>query len=231
MSGSDNRLWIIVTAVGAVALIALGWVLGVSPKLAEMGAASQQKLQVESLNAGYQAQLAKLAADSENLDQIKSDLADAQSQLPPNASYPEFLTELNGIAGAHAVTVTNLAFTGSSVLSAGADPAVEPAATPIAGDTSVGAPVGSIVAISTSITLTGTLADLQDAASALQKGDRLFLVSALNFTTAGSEADASGTDSLVINGLLYVLTDNSTLVVDVGAAPAITPTSTGSPAP
>ena len=231
MSGSDNRLWIIITAVGAIALMALGWVLGVSPKLAEMGAASEQKLQVDSLNAGYEAQLAKLAADSENLDQIKSDLADAQSQLPPNASYPEFLTELNTIAGANGVVVTNLVFTGSSVLAAGADPAADPAAPPAAVDASLGAPVGSIVAISTSITLTGALADLRAAASALQKGDRLFLVSGLNFTTAGGDAEASGTDSLVVNGLLYVLTDTSTLVIDVDAAPVITPAPTETPAP
>ena len=218
---SDNRLWIVVTAIGSIAVVALGWFLGVSPQLSESAAASAQRVQVDVLNKGYSAQLEQLRADFEHVDQVKAELAQAQSQLPPNAAYPEFISELNSIASDHSVIVTNLAVTSTSVLTApGAVPPADP------DPTQTGVPNGSTVAIATSITLTGAYEDLQDAASELQKGTRLFLVSGLDFLKDVGDEEETPSYSLQIDGLLFVLTDGTTLVIDT-AAPA--PTETPAP--
>lgn len=222
---TTNRLWIIVTAALAIGIFALGWFLGVGPKVTEANDANDQRLQVEALNQQKSIETEQLKADYANLAAVKVQLAELQAQLPANSNYPDFLSELNALAAAQSVSVTNVTVGAPAILGATTDPA--PAATTAPdGTVSNAAPSGSTVAIPTTLTLSGSFDDLQAATGALQAGDRLFVISGLSYTSVGGDAGYTA----VVTGDLFVLTDGSTLVA---AAPITTaaPTPTSTPAP
>ncbi|HPM53090.1 MAG TPA: hypothetical protein PK282_12730, partial [Rhodoglobus sp.] len=46
----SNRLWIFGAVLASIAIVVLGWVVGISPKLAEGDAAATQRQNVDSQN-------------------------------------------------------------------------------------------------------------------------------------------------------------------------------------
>src|SRR3546814_2967574 len=46
----NNRFWLVIAGVLGVAILAIGWFIGVSPKLDEMNAVNEQRASVEAQN-------------------------------------------------------------------------------------------------------------------------------------------------------------------------------------
>ena len=211
----NNKFWLLIAGVLGVAILAMGWFLGVSPKLDEMNAANEQRTTVEAQNKVYEAKLTELEKQFAQIDELKAELATAQLGLPPGDELSTFLGQLHSLESSSGATLTKFAASDGQGYVAAAGATTSPLVT-----------ADNFVAITIDLTVTGTRTQVIDFMSDLQYGDRLFLVTKLTVAkdAAGSEgagtpdkpADYSGS----ITGFVYVLVDPS--------APPPTPTPVGS---
>jgi hypothetical protein len=217
---SNNRIWILGTVVISIAVLVLGWFLGLQPRLAEAAAASAERVSVEQQNAARANQIEKLKSDFAGLDAVAAELQSLRESLPASADYTGFLNQLNDIAKENSATLTAFAPAAPVVLGdpaglaasqaeeasgsagSGAGASEEPTGTEL--------PDGSLVAIPTTLSASADFDDLLSFVGDLQHGTRLFLVSGLDF--AGE--DKAYTVS--ITGYVYVVIDSS--VTDPDAA-------------
>jgi Tfp pilus assembly protein PilO len=208
----SNRVWQLGAAIVCIGIIALGWFLGVSPKLTEMSAAEAETESVDQQNLATEADIAQLKAEFENLDEVAAELDALRASLPASADYARFLAELNTIAGDNSASLSGFTPTTPVVLSddgtpadpAAADAGAEEGATDAAPEATTLAD-GTLVAIPTTLSAVGSFRDLLDFVKDLQYGERLFLVSGLSFTD-----DAASNDySVAVTGYIYVEIDSS----------------------
>lgn len=190
----NTRIWMLITAVACVVIIALGYFLGIAPKLAEATKADADRTAVEQQNAAYEAQLAALIKQYEGIDEIRAELQELQRSLPPGDGEPDLLDALAGYAAATGVSVASFA---------------QDSPVPYAGEVGAG---GTLLGIPIKATLVGPdFRSVMAVVKQLQTGPRLFMVS--QFTLSGTE----GGFTLDLSGYVYTLT-TATI-----AAPTATP--------
>jgi Tfp pilus assembly protein PilO len=225
---NTTRLWVLGGAVIAIALVAMGWFVGIAPKLADMARADASRQQAIELNEQNEIVLAELKEQFENLDELTTELEALQLAVPFTVDVPDFLRQLNSSAAATGVSISEITI--DEARAYGAPPPVEPAAQPAEGDDveagaaaepiPAAAPIAppsvtdprvsaaNFVAVPVSVTVAGTYSAVQSFISAAQHGDRLFL--ALGMNLSPSDAAAVGSEAMysgVINGFIYVLID------------------------
>jgi len=241
----DNRIWIIATLLVAIGVAALGYVLGVAPRLAEAASADEQRAQVDATNEQYEIELATLIKDYENLAAVADELAALRLQLPPTADYEGFLSDLNEANKKTDTVLTDVAWETPLVISAaGVTGPAEGAATPeapavegeivaeepvdgeaaptegeAAADPAVAvnlAPDGALVAIPIEFTIKGNLDNVQDFFGLAQGNERIFLV-----TGFGIDVDTKNSSiyAATIKGVFYVLVDSSATAEEVEELP------------
>lgn len=216
----NNKLWLLIAGVVSVAILAMGWFLGVSPKIDEMNAANENRATVEQQNTTYEAKLRELEKQFANIDQLKTDLASSQKGLPPGDELSTFLGQLHKLESSSGATLTTFGASDGQGYVAAAGSTTSP-------DVSE----KNFIAIPINLTATGTRAQVINFTSDLQYGDRLFLVTKLTVAqdkgaaaaspdaTPGAPAAPAGYTG-TISGFVYVLVDPS--------APPPTPTPVGS---
>jgi hypothetical protein len=223
-----TRIWIIGASALMVVIVALGWIVAVQPQLDAASAADAQTSKVQSTNAQSAIALAKLQEDYKNLPALKGKLASLAASVPVDQSIPSFVDELNAIATANGLTITNStvadavaykavvppaapAATGTSATpSPSATPTPAPAPTASAPPITAGVPpvVSSLItaanfaAVPVTVTVTGPYANVLGFLHGTQTGKRLFLVTGFSSAPA---SNGPGVDATV-SGLIYVLT-------------------------
>lgn len=208
------RLWVIGSVVVAILILALGWFLGVQPRLAEAGAAELERRSVAETNAGYEATLVELRELSANLPALQRDLDAIRVEIPEAPELSTLLGQLNEIAVAAGVSINEV--------TANTPQLVEPALLEPLG-------VSDLVAIPVQISALGSTEGLSAFLRNAQFGPRLMFVS--SFTT--SDDAESGRVSLT--GFIFVLPEEGAVLPSVeegaveGADPAGTPTPTPTP--
>lgn len=250
MTGAKKGSWIGATVLGSVAIVVASWFLAINPTLSAASEVRAQTTQVKSQNDALAVKVAKLKADFAKLDDYKSQLTAMRKQIPTTAELSDYLRQLDGIAAAHAVTVTAVA-PGSPtavVAKAAQAPAPAPAATatptpgasatpvptaaPNAGAAAAGAAAASAIPagftdIPLSVTVLGsydnTLAFLNDLQSATP---RLFLVSGFTATGQQDAAAAGGKPKTSVGDQELVVTGFLYVLPDTAAAPTPAPTAT-----
>jgi Tfp pilus assembly protein PilO len=218
---NNNRIWILGTAVIAIAVLALGWLLGVSPALTEMSAARDSALAVDTQNQATSLSIVQLKADYEQVDAVALALETLRASMPASANYTTFLNELNTLADQNNAVLLTYSPSAPQVV----NPAGEAPIPVVPGEP---LPDGTLVAISTDMSVTGTYTDLLGFMSDLQAARRLFLVSAFSF----SEVD--GAFTVTITGLTYVEIDSSVAASESAVsedAPESAPVAEETPAP
>ena len=164
------RLSLIVIGVLAVAILFGGWTLGIQPQLDALGRATQQTITTKQLNDVQAAKNASLAVDNENLADFQAQLSADQNEIPISRSQQPLIDQLNAAAAATGVAVESLVFD-SAVAYA---PPVGVSAPSPAGQT--------LVAIPTTITVTGPRSNLEAFASALQASARIVSIVSSQYT-------------------------------------------------
>jgi Tfp pilus assembly protein PilO len=125
----DNRIWYFGTALVAVGVLALGWLLGVSPKLDEAAAAESDRSAVEGRNHAIQAELRRLSVEFDDLSDMHAALTDLRKALPSEAETPSFLAAIGRLRESAHVTLADVSI-GDAVPYA--PPAVDAAAAGVA---------------------------------------------------------------------------------------------------
>lgn len=205
----NNKFWMLLAAILSVAVLLMGWFLGVSPKFDEMNAANLQRTNVEAQNASFQKTIDELKKESEKIDDLRDQLGDLQIALPPGDELSTFLGQLHELEGISGVALTSFTASNGEPFAPAPNKSgttVNPLVTP-----------DNFIVITINLKVAGTRAQVLDFVDALQYGDRLFLVNSLT-VQRGSDSEDSYTGT--ITGFVYVLVDPS--------APPPTPTPVGS---
>lgn len=234
---TNNRIWVLGAAIVMLAILAMGWFLGASPMLAQAAANDLQRASVESTNAGQEATLASIKEEFAKLNELKAELAELQKALPPGADLSTFIGELHELEAASGVQITSIIATDPAEFvppvpavdevpaadaaatdegaAAVAEP-VEPAAADPAAADAAALPAGDLIVIGLTLSVKGTQAQVIDFVDAVQKGNRLFLVTGLTIARDEEDESYAGT----IPGSVYVLIDPSKPAVGVSAEDA-----------
>ncbi|TDW29726.1 hypothetical protein [Cryobacterium psychrophilum] len=225
-----NRLWVIGTALVIVAIVLLGWVLGISPKLTEASTAQAELAAATSENAVHEVQGETLKKQFEGLGALKADLAALQLSVPSSAEFPALITELNAISEASQVVISSITQndaqaydpTLAGVAVAAPAPSTESGTSEVAPAPSeataavAGAPAAPVVdpritaanfaAIPVTFVVDGSAAGVLDFVSGIQHGERLIMVTAVSMSepanVAGVEVGVSepASDTGVVTG-------------------------------
>jgi Tfp pilus assembly protein PilO len=222
-----NRLWPIGAGIVIVAIIALGWFLGISPKLAEAASTAAQALSVETQNTAQEAVIAQLEKDSADLPAREAELAALQREVPLEANAADYITELNTIAVNSGVAITTITtadgvgFVPAAVTIPETSPSSDPespASIAWAIRTQNAAEAATLsssqfIVIPMTIGVTGSRDQVLQFIYGLQHGDgRLFLLQTLALEADDSD-DAAGAYNGTIGGNVYVLLDPSKIPV------------------
>lgn len=214
----SNRLWGIGTAIVIVAVLALGWVLGVSPKLNELAGVTASLDAVNAQNQQHQLELAALEAQFENIDELRDELADLQAAVPSDVGLPDFIRQLNTLAAATGVAIDSISTSDPGAYSV---PAV-PGTTVDAEGNVVALPAApaNLVTINTVIKIKGTPSAILLFVKGLQSGDRLFFISELAIGEPTAPAATEGEDEAAAVEISTTEITGLTFVLEVPEAPA-----------
>ncbi len=225
MNSASMRVWSFATVLLIIVVVALGWFLGISPKLAEAARFESERLAVQGQNELTRAVIAQLEADFANIEELREELALLRAEFPTQAEYDdaveEFITAILGTG----LTLQNLQINEPSPTTAavlGPDEQVpEPE---IDGDGIL--PTGSLLLVNTSITVFGSLDATLAFINQIQRSPRFGIVPTWTFNAAGGEG---GETTITLN--IYVISGED--LVDVSTSdpePAPAPESTPDPA-
>ncbi|GAB3028559.1 hypothetical protein GCM10027052_00120 [Parafrigoribacterium mesophilum] len=207
-ASASNRLWVIGSMVLVVAIIAMGWFLGVSPKLAEAATAGDQRVAAEAQNVVHQRELEAIKKQFETLPELKTQLAVLRAAVPSGDAMSAFLDELHALEQANAVTLTDFKANDGQPYTP-----VKDALTTVS-TTNPLITAENFVAIPVTLTVSGSTSNVMSFINGVQTGERLYLVQDLKLKQSTAESgsrttqDSAGDFQADINGFVYVLLDN-----------------------
>lgn len=218
---TTTRWWITGAVLAMAVIVALGWGLGIEPRLSEARAADEERVQVEAVNATYEAVLVELEELDDDLPALTRELDGLRAALPSDAQVSTLLGQLNALAARSGVALTAITAGVPASFESG-QPVAEAPAAPVEGDEAtepaedapaVPAPatLENFVSVPISVTATGDQAGVLEFVERVQFGTRLFLVEGLTVVN-----DEKG-GTVTIEGMVYVLTDGP--AVDAGEQP------------
>jgi len=192
------KLRIALGGVVMVGVLALAWVFGVQPQLAQADQDAQGRAGYEQLTTVYQNQLRSLQADKQNLPALRAQLAADQAYIPTSPSLGEFLAELNQLETRFGVHVTG--YQASDAVPAGTTPAASTTATTgttgssTAATSATGASAtAGLYQIPVQVQVQGSYDKIVDFTGALEKGSRLFIGDKVTIGASQTGAGFAGT--------------------------------------
>jgi Tfp pilus assembly protein PilO len=219
----NNRIFVIASVIGMVAVLLAGWFLGVSPQLSAAASDDTQRATVDGQNDALRVVVTQLIADEKDLPKWKSDLSVLQRSIPRSADTSAFIDDLNTIAVATGASVSSITLSDAqayvppvSAVAAPVDPAapvdaaaVDPAAAPVVAPVDPLVPAAvtnplvtteNFVLVPITIQSKGSYEQVLDFVSGVQNGSRLFLA-----TSFKSETGDDGVTTGTTTGFIYVL--------------------------
>jgi Tfp pilus assembly protein PilO len=228
---NSNRIWQIGTAIVIVVVVALGWVLGISPKVAEIAKSDADTRAVEAQNAIHQQELAALKKLAANKDSLLAELVPLEASIPGGLDIQNLLIQLNSMASANSTSIQNIATDSPFLYAPEDDASVVPTAT---------ADPNNFVLVPITIRVTGGYQALLNFTDGLQNGQRLILVNGIVIASKsgkssvdenGVEVPGSKTFEAEIEGFIFVLVDPNAPPPDPNATPLPVPSETPTPSP
>ena len=116
-----QRLWALVTAIVVVAVLGMGWLLGVSPLLAAASDADDQREAAEATNVAQAATLVELRAKFENVEEYRIELDALRETIPASSDIEAFYAQMSQTADDVEVTITTLTAGEPQLYGTGAD--------------------------------------------------------------------------------------------------------------
>jgi Tfp pilus assembly protein PilO len=226
MTNTNTRLWIIGSMLLVVAILAMGWFLGVAPKLAEAATAGKQQATAEAQNVVHESEIAVIKKQFDQLPALKSQLAVLRAAVPAGNGMSAFLDELHALEQQNQVSLTDF--------KAGDGQPYTPVKSTVSAVSTTNPLITpqNFVAIPVSVTVSGDNANLMRFVDGVQNGGRLVLVTSLKLdqdkaaTATTTKAAPPATFTATIGGLVYVLLDKPATSAKTGetaATPANAP--------
>lgn len=232
-----NRIWLLGSVIAMVAVVTLGFLLGVQPHLKTMAAARAESAAVEAANLTQTATLDALKRDFADIDEVRKELEPLNVSVPTGSEMPTFVNQLSELAARTQVTIAGITVADAvayapvvpapvevpasvddetaideTAATEAAPAEVSPVATP--GMPPIVDPLiteETFASLGVEITIRGDYDRVLSFVDGLQSGGRLFLVSGIS-TVAATEEGSVGVDA-TISGLVYVLAPAAGAVV------------------
>jgi Tfp pilus assembly protein PilO len=230
MGNQSHRIISGLTIFLMVAVVAAGWFLIAQPQVAAAQAGGGQLSAAQSQISTAQAQLTALKAAKGKLPELKAKLASLRQSIPDNLDAAAFIREVSSLADAQGVKVTAVDVSDAVLYAA---PGASATSTPVASPSASASPTPSASAtaapstaaaetegwsaptdpaisssdfatIPLSVTFNGPWSQVTAFVSALQTGQRLYLVNKLD-----GHGASDGSFELTTTGLLYATIDAS----------------------
>jgi Tfp pilus assembly protein PilO len=260
MNMNVNRLWTIGMVAVIVVVALAGWMLGVSPVLAQASSASDQAASLAASNLSTQAQITALKQQFAQIATAQGKLAGLRQSIPTDADMSAFLQEIDRLGSQDHVSLQTVAVqnavvyqsptptgasAGTSTSTGTSTPTPTPTPTPTAtapvapAPTSVGS---SLITIPIKLTFNGSFSNVMAFVKGLQNGSRLLFVAQVTTAVAQGQG-ASGIQASITGDIFAQAGVSGPLPASVIAqatptatpTPSITPTappsSTSTPTP
>jgi hypothetical protein len=171
VNSASTRVWTFATVITIVVVVALGWFLGVSPKLAEMNRYDTERAAVVLQNQLSRTTLAQIEADFERLDEFEQQLSALQAEFPELPEYADAVeTFLRGLVS-EGLTLESLVIEEPVA----ADPTVVP-------DQFGQVPPGTLLRLDVVADAKGEFSSALAYIDALQRSDRFTIVPSFIFS-------------------------------------------------
>ena len=225
MTTATTRIWTFATVIVIILVIALGWFLGISPKLADAARFDAERRSVIAQNDLARATLAQLQADFERIDDLLLDLEDLRAAFPTEAAYDDAVEELLTQSVQAGLTVQDLSLgEPSPTVATVIDEDVETVEPEVDGDGLL--PTGTLLRVPVSVTVNGSLPDILSFIDAMQRAARFAIVSTGDFSVTLQDGPR-----MTISMVMYVVSGEDLLDVDPEPAPEPEPEPSESPTP
>ena len=187
---NTNRIWTLGAFLIIGVVLVATYFLGVSPQLAAVSAANDEKDGVVAQNVVNQATLTRLKAQFEGIDALRADLKSAQIVVPPAMDQALLIGQIGDTAESNGISVLSISFS---------EPA--PFAEATSDDPELSAALAKVspqnfLVLPVDIAVTGKYGDVMDFVDDLQNGNRLILVHDLSLSEGEVSADADVTLAL-----------------------------------
>ena len=183
---NNNRLISLGLIAGSLAILLLGWFLGVSPILDQAAAANSQRDTAAASNVALEARNAALKEQFANLSELEDELGPLSASVPFDGDVSAFLDRINALGDQIGVSLDSLTVGSAEVVTAGedVDPAAEAPATDAATPTDPATPADpaptdtstGLVSIPVTVVVKGGYPQTLAFLGALQNDSRLFLM-------------------------------------------------------
>ncbi len=213
MTTASTRIWTFATVIVIIIVIALGWFLGISPKLADAARFDADRTSVQAQNDLARVTLAQLQSDFERLDELRLELEGLRAEFPTDAAYDDAVEELLTELISADLTLQNVAInepapTTADVLEDGE----APPPSEVDGDGVL--PTGSLLRVSVSVTVIGPLPAILSYIETLQESARFAIVSTGNYGR-----DAAGDGEMTFSMIMYAVSGEDLLAVPPAPEP------------
>jgi len=193
-----TRVWSLVTVVVVAGLLAGGWFLGAAPLLEGQARQEQFRKAAVATNEGIEAAIAKLVVEKDNLPELQTRASELEEAIPRDVESAAFITSLNNLAAASAVTITAISISDGMPYSAPRQTSdVDGAPVPV---TDQRINENNFVLIPVSIEVSGGWNEVLNFVNGVQTSTRLVLATQLDTTATGDGAYQS-----TITGVMYAL--------------------------
>jgi Tfp pilus assembly protein PilO len=245
-----DRIWTIGIS-GAILIVGvLGWLLGVSPVVAQASAADQQRASIFDSNQASEAKIEVLKKQFAHVGTLQTELDSLATSIPGESNLALFLREIDTLTNQYQVSLKDVSVssaqkyvpavvvapvatgtTGTSTPTPTPSPSASAGATVPAPVVPAG-PGARLLVVPVKISFSGSYENVMNLVGALQTGDRLYLVTDL--VVKASSASGSSDFQADITGNVYALPSAAGAVVatsTVTHTPTPTPTATPTPNP
>lgn len=232
MKNTKATTWVLGTVLLALVLLAGTWFLAISPKMessAEMRAQTESELaQVDQLEI----QLAGLKADFENIETFRAELAALRVQMPTGAELATLTRQIDGLAAASGVFVTNVSPSNPVAVVPPTAAAATTAETDTATTAEAAPSITGLYSVPIQVTVLGGYPQTLDFISRLQvQNPRLVLVVSFVSTAQDASGAQGGKPAVAAGDLETAISAYAYVVVDPTADAAAVPSDEVLPVP
>ena len=222
------KQWVTLTVLGSVVILAIGWLLLVSPKKGEAADLHEQATTQVVANATLETQLQVLRAQAKELPKKQAELAQVAAKIPDNPSLPSLiraLTAASTSAGVDFVSVTPgppaAVAAPAAVAGAAAQPQAAAAATAQTTPTAATAAAatgaaGTLATIPVALNVVGDYFAVAQFISNLENLPRALRITALTLAPGISPSAAQDTGASTEQGRSLTTTITGTVFVATG---------------
>lgn len=236
------RAWLGIAILATVLILALGWLLLVSPQMSKASTLQEEAQSASDQALTLQGKASSLRKQAEKLPEMEAELKTLYQKLPDKAGVNDLIRQIDAANQASGMTVQSFSVDPPAPLAmpevaAAAEAAAAPAegaSSAAAGEDAAAAPKAAakpeaLISYSTvSLDMKeGTFGQVVTYLDKLEGLDRALLITNVDINNGGGEAGASGTVSLTLNARIYMRppTEGSS------ASPSASPTGGATPSP